>query len=322
MKLRIAVQMDPPEQLVLAGDTTFAMALEATSRGHQLFAYTPDSLALDESWFPVAWVQKLNAEAKPERFYRSQPATCESLAAFDVVLVRQDPPYDLRYLTATWFLDFARDKTLIVNDPTTLRDAPEKLWMGALRESIPRTMTSDDLEQVRAFAQTCPHGVVLKPLYGNGGRGVVRTSATDENLASLLESWADAWQAPPQVQEFLPAVMQGDKRVLLIAGAVVGALNRVPAAGDFRANLRVGATSTPCGLTDGEQEISQRVADALWRRGVFVAGLDFIDGRLTEVNITSPTGFRGLETAATGKVSCSALFWDAVEQAVEVRQQR
>ena len=321
MKLRIAIQMDPPEQLALAGDTTFAMALEATRRDYEIFAFTADSLSLDEHWRAQAQVQKLNAEMAPERFYRSGTAESAPLADFDGVLVRQDPPYDLGYLTATWLLERAGDRPLIVNNPKTLRDAPEKLWMSQVKQFVPRTIVSDDLHQVRAFARSCDHGVVLKPLYGNGGRGILRTHAEDVNLASLLESWRQGWQGAPQVQEFLPAIAQGDKRVLLIAGQVVGALNRVPAKGDFRANLRVGATSTPCALTDKEQTISQQVADLLWPLGVFVAGLDFIDGLLTEVNITSPTGFRGLEKAEVGKVPCSALFWDAVEQAVQDRRQ-
>ena len=327
MSLRVAIQMDPPEALALGGDTTFAMALEAVKRGHTLFYYAPQGLYLDEHWLPGAKLRPLKAECAPERFYAEEHETAESLTAFDVVLIRQDPPYNMTYLTTTWLLERLKTapnkQPVLVNDPKILRDAPEKLWLGGLCHYVPRSLISDDLAQVRAFAETCADGVVLKPLYGNGGRGVLRSHSQDENLASLLESWRDAWDAPPQVQEFLPAVAQGDKRVLLIAGKVAGALNRVPQAGEFRANLRNGATAEVCGLTDKEQDIAEQVATLLWQEGVFVAGLDFIDGWLTEVNITSPTGFRGLEeapetkeTGETNAVACSALFWDAIEQAV------
>ena len=330
--------MDAPEDLALTGDTTFAMAREAVLRGWGLYAYTPKDLSLDEDWQPRAIVRELHAESDEsgERFYRSGGAALVALRDFDVVLVRQDPPYDMEYLTATWFLERLKTKTearagtskrtLVVNDPTALRDAPEKLWAGALKQYVPRTIASDNREQIKAFAKTCGAGVVVKPLYGNGGRGVVRIEHTsddsklDSSLDSLLNSWREDWEGPPQVQEYLPAVQEGDKRVLLIGGEIAGVMNRVPKAGEFRANLNMGARAELAELSAREEEIAHKVAEILTPRGILVAGLDIIGGFLTEVNLTSPTGFRFFEKAAStgqaGGVACSALFWDAVEKAV------
>lgn len=314
--LRVSFQMDSPESLNLAGDTTFAMALEAQRRGHELFWHDARSLSL-VAWQAHAQVFPLRAQAEPEAL-ESGNGERRSLSAFDVVLMRQDPPFDLGYITATYMLERVAESTLVLNDPRAVRDAPEKLLREAFVRHMPPTLISADEQEIRAFAHTVAHGIVLKPLYGHAGHGVVRLGADDPNLVSLLGSWSRAWAGPPVVQAFLPEIAEGDRRVVVIDGRGVGAINRRPAEGGWLGNLRLGARAEAAEMTAHEHAVVAEIGPLLAESGILLAGLDFIGDRLTEVNITSPTGFRSLE--ALSGVPASALFWDAVEARVAARK--
>jgi glutathione synthase len=309
MTLRVAIQMDPIESVKIDSDTTFMLAVEAQNRGCQLWHYGPDRLALENG--------RLSALARPIRL---QAVKGDHVAAgapepldlhkVDVVLMRQDPPFDMAYITATYLLELIHPKTLVVNNPAEVRNAPEKLFAQHFPDLQPPTLISADREALEDFHKR--HGdVVLKPLHGAAGSGVVRLKADDPNLDALLDLHAGIGREPVVLQAFVPAVSAGDKRVILVDGETVGAINRVPRDGDFRSNLRVGGRAEAVELTARDREICAAVGPELRRRGLMFVGLDLIGGYLTEINVTSPTGAQQLKRFSG--VDAAAVLWDRIE---------
>jgi glutathione synthase len=309
MKLNVAVQMDPLEHIRIQGDSTFAMMLEAQARGHDLFVYTPDRLALEDG--------RLFARGRPVRVKDVQgehadfgPWELRALKEADVVLLRQDPPFDMAYITTTHFLDAIHPKTLVVNNPTEVRNAPEKLYVTTFPGVQPPTLVTSDVEALYDFRAR--HGdIVLKPLYGGGGSGVARLLADDPNLDALLDLHRMIGREPVIAQKFIPAVTKGDKRILLVDGEPVGAINRVPAAGQIRSNLAVGGRADAVELTARDRELCAIIGPQLRARGLLFVGVDVIGDYLTEINVTSPTGARALQRLS-GIDAISAL-WDVIE---------
>jgi glutathione synthase len=311
MSLRVAVQMDPVEGIGIAGDSTFALMLSAQARGHRLFHYLAQDLSYEEG--------RVRARARPLEVRRRQgdhfswtgdPLTLDLEDDADVVLMRQDPPFDLAYITATHLLERIHPRTLVVNDPASVRNAPEKLFVLDYAQFMPPTLITRSLDEVRAFHAR--HGeIVVKPLYGNAGAAVFRIGRDGSNLGALTELFGEVWREPFMAQAFLPAVSEGDKRIVLVDGKVAGAINRVPGKGEIRSNLAAGGTAHATGLSDREREICDALGPELARRGLIFVGIDVIAGHLTEINVTSPTGivaidkFNGTDTAA--------LIWDAIE---------
>jgi glutathione synthase len=309
MALKVAVQMDPIERIDIRGDSTFALMLEAQRRGHSLFVYHPDTLALrDGSLSATGRDMKLRDEIG--RHFEASQERVEDLAACDVVLMRQDPPFDMNYITYTHLLEAVHPKTLVVNDPAEVRNAPEKLYVLQYTEFMPPTLISRDPVRLAQFR--AEHGdIILKPLYGNGGAGVFRLAHGDENFASLMELFTQSFREPFIAQKYLPDVKKGDKRIILVEGEPVGAINRVPAVGETRSNMHVGGKPEPSELTDREREICSAIGPDLKRRGLIFVGIDVIGGYMTEINVTSPTGIR--EVKRFGGVDIAALTWDAIE---------
>lgn len=309
MPLRVAVQMDHVSTLHIAGDTTFALCLEAERRGHELWHYTPDRLSqLNSRVF--ARVEKMSLrEREGDHFTLGEPVRTD-LSEMDVVLLRQDPPFDMNYITTTHILERLQPKTLVVNDPAWVRNSPEKIFVTEFPDLMPETLITKDVAEVGAFRKE--HGdIIVKPLYGNGGAGIFHLHEADRNLASLLEMFAQMFREPFIVQRYLKDVRAGDKRIILIEGEPVGAINRVPAEHDSRSNMHVGGRAEHSDLTEREREICARIGPALKERGFVLVGIDVIGGLLTEINVTSPTGVR--EVRKFGGADIAALFWDAVE---------
>jgi len=312
MTLNVAVQMDHIAGINIAGDSTFALMLEAARRGHTLFHYTPDRLTMHDGRIE-ARVEPVTVRDLKGDHYALGPAERADLSGMDVVLLRQDPPFDMAYITTTHLLQRIHPATLVVNDPAEVRNAPEKLFVTEFPELMPPTLIARDPEEIRRFRKE--HGdIIIKPLYGNGGAGVFRLAEGDQNLAALLEIFATAFREPHVVQRYLPAVRKGDKRIILIDGEPVGAINRVPAEGESRSNMHVGGRPEPTELTPREREICARIGPELKRRGFIFVGIDVIGDYLTEINVTSPTGIR--EVRRFGGADIAALFWDAVEDRV------
>ncbi|WP_107498238.1 glutathione synthase [Thalassobius sp. I31.1] len=307
--MKIAFQMDPIQSVDINGDSSFRLAEEAQARGHELFFYTPDKLAYEEGRvtarghsFTVKRVQGDHAELGPE--------TVVDLADFDVVWLRQDPPFDMSYITTTHILDRIHPETLVVNDPFWVRNYPEKLLVLDFPDLTPPTTIARDLETLKAFKEK--HGdIILKPLYGNGGAGVFRLGPDDRNMTSLHELFAGINREPLIVQKFLPVVSKGDKRVILVDGEPVGAINRVPAKGETRSNMHVGGRPEKCELTDRDREICERIGPLLKEKGQVFVGIDVIGDWLTEINVTSPTGIQELERF--DGVNIAAKIWEAIE---------
>jgi len=315
--LTIAVQMDPLESINIAGDSTFALMLSAQARGHSLFHYAAEDLNYADGhvWaraHPVT-VQRVAGE----HFTFGDPVRLDLGEEADVVLMRQDPPFDLGYITATHLLERISDRTLVVNDPASVRNAPEKLWVLDFARFMPPTLVTRSVDEARAFLAT--HGeIVIKPLHGNGGKAIFKIGSDGANLSSLIEVFNTAYREPHMVQAFLPGVVKGDKRIVLVDGEVAGAVNRIPGEGEIRSNLAVGGTAARTELTPREQEICAALAPELKARGLIFVGIDVIGGEwLTEINVTSPTGivaidrFNGTDTAA--------MIWDAIERKVAAR---
>ena len=293
MKLNVAVQMDPLEHIRIQGDSTFAMMLEAQARGHDLFVYTPDRLALEGGTL-MARGRSVRVKDVQDEHAAFGPWEQRNLSEADVVLLRQDPPFDMAYITTTHFLDAIHPKTLVVNNPTEVRNAPEKLYVTTFPGVQPPTLITSDLEALYDFRAR--HGdIVLKPLYGGGGSGVARLLADDPNLDALLDLHRMIGREPVIAQKFIPAVTKGDKRILLVDGEPLGAVNRVPTAGEFRSNLAVGGAPEATGLSEAERRLCAELAPVLRQEGLFFVGIDVIDGRLSEINVTSPTGVREVE---------------------------
>lgn len=310
MKLNVAVQMDPIARINIKGDSTFALLLEAQKRGHGLSYYTPDKLSMvgDEI---VAPVQLLTVRDEPGNHFTLGEPRRESLNGFDVVLLRQDPPFDLAYITSTHLLERIHPKTLVVNDPASVRNAPEKLFVMNFPQLMPPTLISRDLDEINAFRDK--HGaVVMKPLHGHGGAAVFRVMPQDMNFGSLFDMFAVTFKEPWVIQQFIPEVKHGDKRIILVNGEFAGAVNRVPATDDLRSNMVRGGAAKETELTAREREICETLGPALHERGLLFVGIDVINGNLTEINVTSPTGIRAI--AKLGGPDVAAKIWNAIEQ--------
>jgi len=307
--MKIAIQMDHISTLHIKGDTTFALALEAQRRGHQLFHYTPDRLTMRDGVVSAA-VEPLQVQDMAGDHFTLGEKVATNLAGMDVVLLRQDPPFDMNYITTTHLLERIHPQTLVINDPVSVRNAPEKIFVTEFADLMPPTLITKDLDEVRRFRREFGD-IIIKPLYGNGGAGVFHLREEDDNLTSLLEMFAQIYHEAFIVQRYLPAVREGDKRILLIDGEPAGAINRVPAQGDARSNMHVGGRPEKSELTSREEEICARLKSACKERGFMLVGIDVIGGWLTEINVTSPTGIR--EVKNFGGVDIAALFWDCVE---------
>jgi glutathione synthase len=312
--MKIAIQMDPIEGVNVNADTTFDLALEAHGRGYEIWVYPPAALALKNGRVSAA-ARKVAALKRVEGAHVSlAPPERLDLHGVDIVLVRQDPPFNMAYITAAQILERLAPGVLVVNDPRSIRDAPEKLFVTLFPDLTPPTLITRDLAEIRAFR--AEHGdVILKPLYGNGGAGVFRLTTDDTNFNALTELFMQAYAEPFIAQQYLPAVRKGDKRIILLDGEAVGAINRVPAAGETRSNLHVGGKAEAVEMTERDQEICDRIGPALSERGLILVGIDVIGDYLTEINVTSPTGVQ--EIRRFGGPDISALFWDWAEGRVE-----
>ena len=309
MSLAVAIQMDPMEAIDIEADSTFVLALEAQARGHRLFHYLPRHLSLTAEG-PVAALRPLEVRRKAGDHFTLGAAESVALATMDVVLMRQDPPFDMAYITATHILEHIHPATLVVNDPVHVRNAPEKLFVTRFPALMPPTLISAERAMILDFRAR--HGdIILKPLFGNGGAGVFHVGPEDENLNALLEMFEAASREPIIVQAYVPAVRAGDKRIILVEGEPVGAVNRVPAAGEARANMHVGARPDRTALSAREREICAAIGPALRERGLIFTGIDVIGGYLTEINVTSPTGIQEIDRL--DGVCLEALVWDAIE---------
>lgn len=307
-KLKIAIQMDPIAAIDIVGDTTFAMGLEAQARGHELYYYQPDQLQMRDGQVSAV-LQELKLADVQGAHFELGAARLTDLLQMDVVLMRQDPPFDMHYISATHFLERIHPETLVVNDPASVRNAPEKIFPVAFEGLLPPTLMTRDRAALEAFRAEFGD-VILKPLFGNGGAGVYRLRADDENFGSLVDMFMQT-REPVIAQQYLPQVRGGDKRVILVEGEAVGALNRVPAAGDARANVHVGGTPEAAGLTDRDMEIAAQIGPTLKDMGIVFAGIDIIGNYLTEINVTSPTCIR--EIKAFGGPDIAAMILDAIE---------
>ncbi|EDQ35590.1 glutathione synthetase, prokaryotic [Hoeflea phototrophica DFL-43] len=305
----VAVQMDHVRSISIAGDSTFAMSMEAQARGYKLFHYTPDQLSMRDGVVQAVAEPMILRDVEGDHFELGPQETI-NLADMDVVLLRQDPPFDMAYITSTHLLERVHPKTLVVNDPAWVRNSPEKIFVTEFPDLMPKTLISRDPETIKAFRAEVGD-MILKPLYGNGGAGVFHIKPDDRNMTSLLEMFAQMYREPFIAQEYLPHVRAGDKRILLIDGEPVGAINRVPAEHDSRSNMHVGGRAEHSELTDREKEICARIGPALRERGFILVGIDIIGDLMTEINVTSPTGLR--EVKRFGGADIASLFWDAVE---------
>ncbi|SFL40551.1 glutathione synthase [Bradyrhizobium sp. NFR13] len=309
MTLNVAVQMDPIARINHKGDSTFAMLLEAQKRGHKLSYYTPDKLSLRGNDV-VAPVQSLSVRDVEGDYFTLGEPTRVNMESFDVVLLRQDPPFDLAYITSTHLLERIHPKTLVVNDPASVRNAPEKIFVMGFSDLMPPTLISRDKDEINAFR--AEHGaVVMKPLHGHGGAAVFRVLPQDMNFGSLYDLFSVTFKEQWVIQRFLPEVKHGDKRIILIDGEFAGAVNRVPAEDDLRSNMVRGGAAKATELSPREREICERVGPALRDLGLLFVGIDVIDGNLTEINVTSPTGIRAI--AKLGGPDVAARVWDVIE---------
>jgi len=309
MSLKVAIQMDPIGPIDIEADSTFRIALEAQARGHDLFYYTPDRLAYREGRVLArGWPLEVRREAG--NHYTLGAEAEIDLDDRDVVWLRQDPPFDMGYITTTHLLDRVHPGTLVVNDPFWVRNYPEKLLVLTFADLTPPTLIARDLAEIRRFREE--HGdIILKPLYGNGGAGVFRLDPNDRNLASLHELFTSLSREPLIAQKFVPDVSKGDKRIILVDGEPVGAINRVPAAGETRSNMHVGGRPEPTGLTDRDREICARIGPLLREKGQVFVGIDVIGDWLTEINVTSPTGIQELERF--DGINTAQRLWQVIE---------
>ncbi|MSQ85349.1 MAG: glutathione synthase [Alphaproteobacteria bacterium] len=309
MTLTVAIQMDPIESVNIHGDSTFVLALEAQKRGYALLHYLPKHLSFREGKV-VARARTLQVRRELGNHFTLGNFESIDLSTVDVVLMRQDPPFDMSYISATHILEHIHPKTLVVNNPVSVRNAPEKIFVTHFPGVMPPTLITSDAEEVKSF-RTENKDIIVKPLYGNGGAGVFHIKPDDENLNSLLEMFTSMWREPIIVQRYVPEVRQGDKRIILVDGKPVGAVNRVPASGEARSNMHVGGRPEKSTLSKREQEICAAIGPALKERGLIFVGIDVIGDYLTEINVTSPTGIQEINRFDGG--SLEALVWDAIE---------
>ena len=309
MSLKIAVQMDPIETIDIQGDSTFAMLLEAQARGHEIFYYLPHALSLRDGRL-YAWGASLRVRDVEGDHFDISDQREQDLGDMDVVLMRQDPPFDMGYITITHMLEHIHPKTLVVNDPAQVRNAPEKLFVAEFPQFMPPTLITRDPQQIKSFRAEFGD-IIMKPLYGNGGAGVFRLSEGDENLASLIELFEQNFREPFIVQQYLPDVRAGDKRIILIDGEPAGIINRVPAVGESRSNMHVGGRPEPIEMSARDREICEAIGPELRARGMIFVGIDVIGEWMTEINVTSPTGIR--EVKRFGGNDIAAMIMDAIE---------
>jgi glutathione synthase len=309
MKLSVAIQMDPVETIDIDGDSTFVLGLAAQRRGHILYHYHPRQLTWRDG--------RVTARARPVEFRRERGNHASlgaeevlDLSLLDVVLMRQDPPFDMAYITATHILERIHPGTLVVNDPAHVRNAPEKLSVTEFRNVMPPTLITSDRQEILAFRAE-HKDIILKPLFGNGGAGVFHVKPDDENLASLIEMFTQFYREPIQIQRYEPAVREGDKRIILIDGEAVGAINRIPAEGEARSNMHVGGRAVKSDLSKRDREICEIIGPELKRRGLIFVGIDVIGSYLTEINVTSPTGLQQINRF--DGVCLEDRIWDAIE---------
>jgi glutathione synthase len=313
MGLRVAVQMDPMDGINIKADSSFALMLSAQARGHALWHYDVRSLSWEAGRLTALAHPVFDLQRMPGSHYRfGEPARIDLGSDIDVVLMRQDPPFDIGYLTGTWLLERIKDQTLVVNDPVAVRNAPEKVFVLDFPHFMPPTLVTRDMGEVRRF-QAEYGAIVVKPLHGNGGKAVFKIDADGSNLGALVEIFGQIWPEPFMVQQFLPSVSAGDKRIILVDGAVAGAINRRPGEGEFRSNLAVGGYAEATTLTAREEEICATLGPELKARGLIFVGIDVIGGEwLTEINVTSPTGIVAIDAFNGSDVA--GMIWDAIER--------
>lgn len=312
MPLNVAVQMDPMEGIKIGGDSTFAIMLSAQARGHQLWHYEAPALTMREGRL-IAKARAVTVQrVEGDHFSFGDWTRLDLGRDVDVVLMRQDPPFDLSYITATHLLERIEEETLVVNNPASVRNAPEKLFVLDYARFMPPTMITRDLAEVKSFL--AEHGeIVVKPLYGNAGNAVFHVGRDGANLSALVELFNASWVEPFMVQAFIPAVAKGDKRIVLVDGEIAGAINRIPGQGEFRSNLAVGGSAAKTELTERELEICAALGPELKKRGLLFVGIDVIGGEwLTEINVTSPTGIVSID--AFNGTDTGAMIWDAIER--------
>lgn len=312
MSLSVAIQMDPIQGIDIDGDSTFALALAAQDRGHSLFYYTAKHLSLREN-IVIAKGHALRVQRKRGAHFTLGEREVVELAKFDVVLMRQDPPFDMGYITATHILQHIHPKTLVVNDPGQVRNAPEKLLVTNFPQLMPETLITPDAAEVALFREKY-QDIIIKPLYGNGGEGVFRLRPGDENMNSLIDVFTKFYREPMIVQRYLPEVRQGDKRIILVDGEPAGAINRIPAEGETRSNMHVGGTPAATELTKRDLEICAAIGPRLRDSGLIFVGIDVIGDYLTEINVTSPTGIQ--EIKRFGGPDIAVLIWEAIERRI------
>ena len=303
--------MDPMESIDIAGDSSFALALEAQERGHKLFHYEPKNLSLSQLK-PVAKLRSLTVQnITGNHFSLGEQRIADLKTDIDVILMRQDPPFDMSYITATHILEHVHPHTLVINNPTNVRNTPEKLFVTHFENVMPPTLITSDEEEIFGFRKEFKD-IIVKPLFGNGGAGVFHIKPDDENLSSLIELHKTFYREPLMIQEYVPAVRQGDKRIILIDGKPVGAVNRVPAKGEARSNMHVGGKPMKCELTGRDREICEIIGPSLKEKGLLFVGIDVIGNYLTEINVTSPTGIQ--ELTRFEDTNIASLIWDAIEK--------
>ena len=315
MSLAVAIQMDPISGINIDTDSTFMLALEGQKRGHGLYHYVPQDLSFRHGRL-IARMQELQVRRKRGDHYTLGPAATVDLATMDVVLMRQDPPFDMAYITATHLLEHVHPKTLVVNDPVSVRNAPEKLFVTHFSELMPETLITSNRDEVLAFRKEYKD-IILKPLFGNGGAGVFHLAPEDENLNALLEMFTLMYREPIIVQRYLPEVRQGDKRIILVDGKPAGGVARVPQAGEARANFHAGGRGEKAPLTKRELQICEAIGPILQDRGLIFVGIDVIGGYVTEINVTSPTGIQ--EINRLDGISIESDIWDAIERRAKRR---
>jgi glutathione synthase len=312
MTLTVAVQMDPIQRIKIAGDSTFALLVEAQARGHSILHYTPDRLSLRDGAVTTTAEPIEVRDTEGDHVTLGEPRRID-LSEVDVVLLRQDPPFDLAYITTTHLLERIHPKTLVVNDPAHVRNAPEKIFVTEFPHLMPPTLITRDRAEIEAFRSEYGD-IVMKPLYGNGGAAVFKVGREDPNFGSLFDLFSVTFREPWVVQRFLAKVSEGDKRIILIDGEALGAINRVPAPNDIRSNMVRGGAAKPTDLTPREREICETIGPHLKRMGQIFVGIDVIDGNLTEINVTSPTGIRAIKRL--GGPDLAVAIWDAIEAKV------
>ena len=309
MSLAVAIQMDPIQEIDIYTDSTFMLAMEAQSRGHALYYYLPRELVFRDGKL-FAKIRPIEIRREVENHFSAGKQVITDLSTVDVILMRQDPPFDMAYITATHLLEHVHPKTLVVNDPSEVRNAPEKLFVTHFENLLPPTLITSDQEEIYAFRDE-HKDVIIKPLFGNGGADVFHITQEDENMSALIEMFAAKYREPIIVQRYLPEIRKGDKRIILVDGIPVGGVLRVPADGDARANFHAGGSALKTSLTSREQEICETIGPALKERGLLFVGIDVIGNYLTEINVTSPTGIQ--EINELDGIKIEKLIWNAIE---------